>query len=234
MFCVRVEKVVKHTENLATIFFNPEIRSFPGQFVMVNVFGYEEIPLSLSSPSSLTVKAVGDTTKALVNIQAGELLGIRGPLGRPFSPAKKALIVAGGVGIAPLMYLHDFLISKGSEVHVIYGARTSEELIWKEKFRSLDVATDDGSEGFKGNVVELIKEKGIDLKSFEKIYCCGPEIMLKGLHKLFKDAEVLDRAEFSLERYMRCGIGLCGSCVLENGLRVCVEGPVFKANEIRW
>jgi dihydroorotate dehydrogenase electron transfer subunit len=128
------------------------------------------------------------------------LLGIRGPFGRPFSPAKKALIVAGGVGIAPLMYLHDYLISKGSEVHVIYGARTSEELIWKEKFRSLDVATDDGSEGFKGNVVELIKEKGIDLQAFEKIYCCGPEVMLRGLHKLFKDAGVLGRAEFSLER----------------------------------
>ena len=104
MFCVRVKKVVKHTESIATIFFDKIIRSFPGQFLMVNVFGHEEIPLSLSSPNSITVKAVGETTRALVNIDAGELLGIRGPFGRPFTPAKKALIIAGGIGIAPMLF----------------------------------------------------------------------------------------------------------------------------------
>ncbi len=231
MFCVRVKKVVKHTESIATIFFDKIIRSFPGQFLMVNVFDYEEIPLSLSSPNSITVKAVGETTRALVNIDAGELLGIRGPFGRPFTPAKKALIIAGGIGIAPMLFLYDFLIEKGADIFVIFGARTSEELIWKEKFENLMVATDDGSEGFKGNVVELIKAENIDLSKFEKIYCCGPKPMLKGLYELFKAENILSRTEFSLENYMRCGIGLCGSCVLKNGLRVCVEGAVFKGDE---
>jgi dihydroorotate dehydrogenase electron transfer subunit len=234
VFCVKVAKVVKHTKDIATIYFDRYIHSYPGQFLMVNVFGYEEIPLSLSSPKSITVKAVGETTRALVEIEEGELLGLRGPFGNPFTPAKKALIVAGGIGIAPMLYLYEYLVKKGADVHVVFGARTEEELIFKEKFKSADLATDDGSYGFKGNVVELLKAKEMKLDEFEKIYCCGPEVMLKALFKLFKEREVLSKAEFSLERYMRCGIGLCGSCVLENGLRVCKEGPVFRGEDIPW
>ncbi len=230
MFCVRVERVVRHTDSIATLIFERELHSYPGQFLMVNVFGYEEIPLSLSSPNSVTVKAVGETTRALVRFEGGELVGLRGPFGRPFTPSDKALIVAGGIGIAPLKYLHDFLIERGAEVSVIFGARTSEELIWKEEFENLIVATDDGSEGFKGNVVDRVKD--VDLSKFDRIYCCGPKPMLGGLFKLFKAEGVLHKAEFSLENYMRCGIGLCGSCVLENGLRVCVEGPVFRGTDI--
>jgi len=224
--------VIRHTDSIATLIFDRELPSHPGQFLMVNVFGYEEIPLSLSSPKSVTVKAVGETTRALVEFEGGELLGLRGPFGRPFTPSNKALIVAGGIGIAPLKYLHDFLIERGAGVKVIYGARTSKELIWKDELRDPMLATDDGSEGFRGNVVELIRASGIDLSKFERIYCCGPKPMLKGLFDLFKAKGILHKVEFSLENYMRCGIGLCGSCVLENGLRVCVEGPVFRGMDI--
>jgi dihydroorotate dehydrogenase electron transfer subunit len=238
MFCIGVEKVVRHTENTATIFFSNRLNSYPGQFVMLNVFGYEEIPLSLSSSRSVTVKAVGETTKALVSIQEKSLVGLRGPMGKPFSYANgKALIVAGGIGIAPMLYLHDNLTKRGVEVSVLYGAKTSEELIWTDRFKILEVATDDGSAGFHGSVVELLKEK--DLKGFSKIYCCGPEVMLRKLYNylsnyLNEENKALSNVEFSLERYMRCGIGLCGSCVLENGLRVCAEGPVFSVAELDW
>lgn len=232
MFCIKVEKVIKYSENLATIIFNTCIPSYPGQFIMVNVFGYEEIPLSLSSPNSVTVKAVGETTRALINIEPGTYVGIRGPFGRPFTPAKRALIIGGGIGMAPLAYLYDFLIKRGCDVDVIYGARTSKELVFKDKFNRVELATEDGSAGFKGNVVELIKSKDLNLDKYEKIYCCGPKAMLKELYKLFKEADILEKVEFSLERYIKCGIGLCGSCVLENGLRVCVEGPVFNLTTI--
>jgi len=232
MFCIKVEKVIKYSENLATIIFNTCIPSYPGQFIMVNVFGYEEIPLSLSSPNSVTVKAVGETTRALINIEPGTYVGIRGPFGRPFTPAKRALIIGGGIGMAPLAYLYDFLIKRGCDVDVIYGARTSKELVFKDKFDRVELATEDGSAGFKGNVVELIKSKDLNLDKYEKIYCCGPKAMLKELYKLFKEADILEKVEFSLERYIKCGIGLCGSCVLENGLRVCVEGPVFNLTTI--
>ena len=106
MFCLKVKKVVRHCDSIATLVFERAVRSYPGQFVMLNVFDYEEIPLSLSSPNSVTVKAVGETTKALVNFKGGEIVGIRGPFGRPFSYSKRALIVAGGIGIAPLRYLY--------------------------------------------------------------------------------------------------------------------------------
>ncbi|RLI74933.1 dihydroorotate dehydrogenase electron transfer subunit [Archaeoglobales archaeon] len=231
MFSVRVEKVIKYNENYSTIFFDSYLKSYPGQFVMVNVFGYEEIPLSLSSPNSVTVKAVGKTTKALINIPTGELLGIRGSFGKPFTPTNgKALLIAGGIGAAPLFYLHDYLKRKGVEVKVLYGARTQEELIWKSRFENVVTSTDDGSEGFKGTVFDLLKRERIE--EYSKIYCCGPEALLKKLYNYFEELEILSKTEFSLERYMRCGIGVCGSCVLENGLRVCADGPVFRGDEI--
>jgi dihydroorotate dehydrogenase electron transfer subunit len=234
MFTVRVRDVVKHNRNTATITFNTELRSYPGQFVMLNVFGYEEIPLSMSSPNSVTVRAIGETTKALINIGSGELLGIKGPMGKPFSPAnEKALLVAGGIGIAPLLYLHDYLRRKGIEIELLYGAKTSEELVCKDRFENIRVSTDDGSEGFHGNVVELLKTV-VNKQDYSKIYCCGPEIMLKKLYDYFKELGMLNRVEFSLERYMRCGVGLCGSCALENGLMVCSNGPVFSADELDW
>jgi dihydroorotate dehydrogenase electron transfer subunit len=233
MFSVKVEEVIKHTENIATIFFNCKLKSYPGQFVMLNVPGYEEIPLSLSSSHSVTVKAVGETTKALVNIPVGMLVGIKGPMGRPFTPTSgKALLVAGGIGVAPLFYLHDYLAKRGVNVHVLFGARTAEELIWLDRFKSVEVATDDGSAGYHGSVVDLVRE--MDVETFDKIYCCGPEPMLKALYRYFDEVNALPKVEMSLERYMKCGIGLCGSCVLDNGLRVCVEGPVFNAAKLDW
>lgn len=228
MFCLRVKKVIRHTEKISTLIFDKSIPSKPGQFVMLNVIGYEEIPLSLSSERSVTVKAVGETTNALVNFNGGEIVGVRGPFGRPFSRSDRALIVAGGIGIAPLRYLYHW--SRDAEVTVLYGARTKDELIFLDEFENVYVSTDDGSYGFKGNVVELVKRVNID--DFEKIYCCGPPIMLRSLYELFKKYDALKRVEFSVERYMRCGIGLCGSCVLENGLRVCKEGPVFRGDEL--
>jgi len=233
MYCVRVEEVIKHNKDTATLLFDSILPSYPGQFVMLNLFGYEEIPLSLSSPRSVTVKAVGETTKALVNINPGAIVGIKGPSGNPFTPANgKALLVAGGIGIAPLLYLHDYLIAEGADVHVLYGVRTAEELVCLERLKSYEVATDDGSKGFYGSVVELAELK--PLRKYERIYACGPEPMLKAFHKLLRERKLLDRAEFSLERFMKCGMGVCGSCVLPDGFRVCVEGPVFNAAKLWW
>ncbi len=231
MFTVRVEKVIRHSSEISTIYFNKTLRSYPGQFVMVNVIGYEEIPLSLSSPRSITVKAVGETTKALVSIEAGSLLGIRGPFGKPFTPADKALIVAGGIGIAPLRYLYHYLKRLDAEVRVLYGAKTSDELIWVDEFEDIEISTEDGSFGKKGLVTDLLKKE--NLKRYERIYCCGKEEMMKSVYEILKKMNCLKKAEFSLERYIRCGIGVCGSCVV-NGLRVCTDGPVFKAYELSW
>ncbi len=229
MFCLRVRRVVRHSEKVSTLILEREVPSKPGQFLMVNVIGYEEIPLSLSSPNSITVKAVGETTKALVKFKGGEILGIRGPFGKSFTPSNRALIIAGGIGIAPLRYLYHWL---NAEVTVFYGARSRDELVFLEEFEDVHVSTDDGSYGFKGNVVQLLKRSNVNFDCFDRIYCCGPPVMLKSLYELLKKNDALKKSEFSIERFMRCGIGLCGSCVLENGLRVCREGPVFRGDEL--
>ncbi|WP_457590916.1 dihydroorotate dehydrogenase electron transfer subunit [Geoglobus sp.] len=232
MFMLRVDRVVKHNPNIATLHFSKPLRSYPGQFIMLNVYGLEEIPLSLSSPNTVTVKAVGETTTKLVSFTGGEIVGVRGPFGNPFSlTSGRALIVAGGIGIAPMLFLHDVLTACGADVEVVYGARNNDELVLTEKFDSLTIATEDGSVGVMGTAVDAVSE--MDLEGFDKIYACGPQGMVDALVRLFDEEGVLDRAEFSLERYMRCGIGVCGSCVIENGLRVCADGPVFSGRQLR-
>ncbi|RUM34940.1 MAG: dihydroorotate dehydrogenase [Archaeoglobus sp.] len=232
MYCLKVKEVrVFEKAKVVSLRFDRELRGYPGQFVMLNVFGFEEIPVSLSSPDSLTIKAVGETTKALLRTEKGKIFGIRGPFGRPFSlPSKdeKPYLVAGGIGIAPLNYLYQYLKDlKWREVTVIHGIRTADELI----FDYPEIATDDGSCGFKGNSVQLLM-KIIDTTEPFRIYACGPKPMLLSLYKEMKKIGKLKSVEFSLENYMRCGIGICGSCVTNKGLRVCADGPVFNGNEI--
>ncbi len=232
MFTLKVREVERHSKSLATIYFSKKLKAYPGQFVMVNVFGFEEIPLSLSSPNSVTVKAVGKTTEKLVNIQEGESLGIRGPFGNPFSPTSdSALIIAGGIGIAPLIFLHDFLVKCGADVRMIYGVRSRSDFIFPQRFLNCVFLTEDGSFGIKGKVTDAVKKE--NLNEFEKIYVCGPKAMMEWLIDYFERRGVIEKSEFSVERYMRCGIGVCGSCVTEKGLRACVEGPVFSGKELR-
>ncbi|WP_456329164.1 dihydroorotate dehydrogenase electron transfer subunit [Archaeoglobus sp.] len=232
MFHAKITKIERLTEKVSTLHFDVSLRSYPGQFVMLNVPGYEEIPLSLSSPSSVTVKAVGKTTERLVNAQEGMYVGLRGAFGSAFTPSKRALIVAGGIGIAPLRYLYDFLKKCGAKVSVIFGERTAKNLFWIDKFDKIIITTDDGTLGVKGTVIDALKLENLD--EFEKIYVCGSENMLRATYAFLKERDALGKAEFSLERFMRCGIGVCGSCVIENGLRVCADGPVFKASELPW
>ncbi len=230
MFILKVREVIRQNKDTVTIRFSAPVKSYPGQFIMLYLFEHEEIPLSLSSPNSVTVKAVGETTNALLQVEAGDVLGMRGPFGNPFSPSKKALIVAGGIGIAPMIFLHNSLKRFGAEIKVIYGARTGEDLIFMDKFHSVSFFTEDGSFGNHGTAVDGVREE--DLDQYERIYVCGPHGMISELLEIFKKEGVLSKAEFSLERIMRCGIGVCGSCVLDNGLRVCADGPVFKGKDI--
>ncbi len=229
MYCVKVERVRRFPAGIVEIEFDRELRGYPGQFVMLNVFGCEEIPLSLSSPRTVTVKVVGETTERLYEMGEGERVGIRGPFGRPFSlprPGEEAYLIAGGIGIAPLNYLYLVLRGAGIRVKVIHGVRNKSELIYD--YPDMEVATDDGSFGFKGNAVELFT-RILPESGNKVVYACGPWPMLKALYGVVKERGL--KAEFSLESYMRCGIGVCGSCVL-NGYRVCADGPVFGGEEL--
>ncbi|MCS7123922.1 MAG: dihydroorotate dehydrogenase electron transfer subunit [Candidatus Bathyarchaeota archaeon] len=215
----------------------------PGQFLMLWIPGVDEIPLSVFHVDReralvyVAVKRVGEATKALHTMKVGDWVGVRGPFGKNFTlRGGKVLMVGGGVGIAPLTFLAKELADrKFSKTVAVVGAKTKEELIFLDKLKrfcgekNVLAATEDGSYGVKG-LASTLAESVMTQEGFDVVYACGPEPMLRA---------VLDYAEkggfyfeASLERLMRCAIGICGSCVI-GGYRVCRDGPVFNIHQLK-
>lgn len=241
---VKIRRVVEETPSIKTLYFDypPAKRAIPGQFVMVNVIGVDEIPMSLSSvgseKTSITVRRVNQATSRVHELSDGDPIGVRGPYGRGFVGVTKGsvMVVGGGVGMAPLLPLIYQLGRKRTvRVNVAIGSRTKEELLFLEGVRravgkrgKVLLATDDGSCGAKGFVTTLTEKllKG----KIDMVYTCGPERMMRGLYDQCKRFGVPLQA--SLERYMRCSVGLCGSCVV-GPYRVCTDGPVFTNEQLK-
>ncbi len=217
-----------NTPTVNSLYFKLDIPVEPGQFVMVWVPGKSEIPMSLSmigEEKCLTVKKYGDTSNVLAATKPGERIFLRGPYGKGFTRVDgKILLVGGGSGMASLRPMFN------ENAHGLIAARSQDELLFKELFGSdkLTVATDDGTSGIKGNIVEGMKV--LDLESFRMIYVCGPERMLKSIVDYVSDKKI--NMELSLERSMKCGIGLCDSCSVD-GLQVCRDGPTFNLEEVK-
>ncbi len=242
---VKVSEIVDETENASTIMFEIKDTDFdfaPGQFLMIWVPGVDEIPMSISfwepPQVGITVLPVGEATDSLTSLQPNDWFGIRGPFGSSFTlESQKALVVGGGVGMAPLRPLVYALLKKDAEVTLLNGAKTKQDLIFFEEFSqlsdrnfSLKVSTDDGSKGFKGLASDAVKEI-VKENKFDTMYTCGPELMMHGLYDGVKDSEMLFQA--SLERFMKCGCGICGTCALDpTGSLVCVDGPVYTGNTL--
>ncbi|MBP7410251.1 dihydroorotate dehydrogenase electron transfer subunit [Methanoculleus sp. 10] len=225
---VTIKEIIPETPSIRTFVFNREIAFRPGQFVMVWVPGVDEIPMALSSPSSITVLKAGDATAALFAMQEGDRIGIRGPYGNGFSVSGRTLAVAGGVGASPLLPL----VAAGQVDTFLLGARTASELLFADRIQksaTLMVATDDGTAGHHGFVTGLLSR--VDLADFAHICVCGPEVMMASVLAVLDREGCAERGQFSLHRYMKCGVGLCGSCCTDpHGLRVCRDGPVFSGD----
>ncbi|MDW8044957.1 MAG: dihydroorotate dehydrogenase electron transfer subunit [Nitrososphaerota archaeon] len=241
---VSVKAVEDESPIVRTIYFDDEkcSEALPGQFIMVWIPGVKELPISLSLPSkkgnsAITVKPIGPGTNALYNVKPGDKIGVRGPYGTPFQPTNgKVLIVGGGTGLAPLSLLCYKYISYYTHITVIVGARTSNQLLFIDKFQDIlkgkgriIVTTDDGSKGYRGFASE-VAEKLIKTEDFDMVYTCGPELMMKAIFKASEERGVAIQA--SLERVMRCGFGICGSCCIDRYL-VCKDGPVFNTYQLR-
>lgn len=217
-----VEQVVNVTPTVVTIRFRWEEKVLPGQFIMVWLPGVGEIPISLSHVEDLkgiTVKRYGRTSTALTEMKVGDRIFFRGPYGNTFRKAKgKSLIVGGGSGMAGLLPLID------GNAYGVVSARTSEELLFADKFPKdrLILVTDDGSSGIKGFAVDGLKN--LDLSEFSMVYACGPELMLKSVFDHIRGTGI--DADFSMERMMKCGIGICDSCSID-GYQLCTDGPVL-------
>ncbi len=229
---------------MVTTFMLPiSLGSLPGQFLMLWLPGRDEIPMSIALDDGenlqVTFFAVGDMTQALAKLKAGDLVGIRGPFGTSYAWEKKQhlALVAGGYGAAPMFFAASKAAQDGCTLDVIIGARSREHLLYQQSFASLPrttvhIATDDGSEGHKGYNVTVLAELLSSGVKFDQIFACGPERMLVAVSDLA--AKEGTKCLLSLERYMKCGYGLCGNCTVDPlGIRLCTEGPVVEGSLAR-
>ncbi len=206
----------------------------PGQFFMVWVPRVDEKPYAVSYADEarvgITVQVRGPFSTRLAAAEPGDRVGLRGPYGRGFWGAEgwgqgeRVALVGGGCGMAVLAPLAEAL----PEAQVVQGARTADGLFFLERFRGQVVYTDDGSAGERGLPTEWLAGAAAG-GGLGMVYGCGPEAMLAAVAGVCREAGV--PAQLSLERYMKCGIGVCGQCDCD-GRRVCVEGPTFSLDEL--
>ncbi len=227
-FMLRVEEKCVENKIHSTLFFNHVLPFKPGQFIMVWIPGVDEKPYTISFHSrerfAITIEAKGLFSRKAIALKKGDLVGIRGPFGNGFNIKSQGLkaVVAGGCGMAPLAPLVEKLDKNTIFIH---GARTREYLLYPDRFNIQRLfCTDDGSFGHKGLVTELLEKQIISGRHFDMVYACGPEIMMYHVFKICKAHHI--PCQVSLERYMRCGFGVCGACVCGSQV-VCRDGPVF-------
>ena len=234
MHTYRVERVVEHGPALKSFYFRVPFVPLPGQFVNLWIPGVDEKPFSVSDvvdgQIELSVKAYGPFTQRLMQAQVGDFLGVRGPYGSSFSLEDDAFLVGGGIGLAPLRLLSRRLREKGLKHRMVIGLRSRSDLIFPDEFKGAEITSEDGSIGAKGLVTAAL-EPLLARERPRLFYIAGPERMLVAVMEQARRFGV--EAQVSLERYMKCGVGLCGQCCLDGpGLRVCVEGPVFDAKRL--
>lgn len=176
----------------------------------------------------VVLKAVGVGTRHLLAMEPGDRLSVLGPLGRGFDfpdGAKSAVLISGGLGVAPMPLAARDAAAAGLRVTWVHGARTAEELCTEWKGDAVIWATDDGSRGFKGTAVAAASEAGL-------VLACGPNRMLAAVAERWPDAQV------AVETYMGCGTGVCLGCavpLVRGGYdRACKEGPVYRAADVDW
>lgn len=219
-------------------------------------FSVYDIPDEPKGAVDLLYVVVGSGTKVLSELRAGDTISVLGPLGNTFDYANDGalhVLVAGGIGVAPMPDLAKHAIKAGctpaTDLHAVIGARTESMLYCREDFAALgvpcDTATDDGSHGLKGNAVQrtaqLLDEVGADRTV--RVYGCGPEPMLRALQTLCNERGV--RGQLSIDRRMACGLGICRSCIVGvvgegespddcHFETVCREGPIFETATLQW
>ncbi len=219
------------------------VKASPGQFVMVEIPGGRYLlrrPLSLfrvrGDRVGLLVEARGPGTERLARLEVGETLALAGPLGSAFPvPAGgEALLVGGGIGCAPLQYLADELAAVGAAASAVFGFRDfrAARALGAFELERLYVATEDGSTGRTGTVLDVLGDLGASPGT--TVYACGPSAMIAAVQRWAAARGVGGYA--SLEAHMACGTGSCHGCVVETSrgrLRVCSDGPVFALHEVR-
>lgn len=219
----------------------------PGQFVNVQVSRHTapllRRPLGVAGVDrkdgviTLIYRVIGEGTRILADVCSGDMLSIVGPLGQGFDRgSRRPLLVGGGTGLAPLLYLAETFQIQGIAPDVLMGGRTEEDLFWKELYERvagrIGLTTDDGSLGVKGTVMALL-DVMLQTGQYDRVYVCGPAPMMQAVSAAVLAAGI--PCQVSLEKYMACGLGACLSCSCQGigkRIKVCKDGPVFWAQEV--
>ena len=233
-----IEKVVDETPTVRTLYFHDPVLAnvLPGQFAMVWIPGVNELPMSVmisenDEKSGFTVRKRGESSTALYNLQVGQQIGVRGPYGNSFDIKDgKILLIGGGTGLVPLIRLIKFSKTT-NKITLLMGSQTKEEVFFEDMAKNSWLCndlncisvTEDGSYGEKGYVTDVL-EKLLEENTYDAIYTCGPELMMYKVVKLANEKGIFVQA--SLERMMKCGVGICGSCCVGQDL-ACRDGTVF-------
>lgn len=223
-----------------------ENRPTPGQFLTIKPMGLPLLrrPFAFSGykngVGSIIYKKIGPATQGFSALKPGESLNILGPLGKPFiKPSKRPLLIAGGIGLGPMLFTATEYATQGLKPILIIGARDKSfipELKLDAAITTI-ICTDDGSMGFKGNIAQYLESDGKKYLNNSELLACGPHIMLKACHNIALNNNI--QCQVSLEEMMACGVGACYGCVVETTAdvkykRVCKDGPVFNSREIIW
>lgn len=241
---LRINRIQVENSYTKTFILEGAVEADPGQFVMAWLPGLEDKPFSLAgaSPITLTVAAVGPLSRAIHRLQVGERLWVRGPLGRGYhlppaaAPGESILLIGGGYGVAPLLFLARRALFGGYRAAAIIGARSEADLILTKEFAALAVplwlTTEDGSLGQKGQVTDAISVALAATPAKPVTVCaCGPTGMLLAVAARCASENL--PVQLGWEAHMRCGLGLCGSCEVGEGWLTCLDGPVFPFNPLK-
>jgi NAD(P)H-flavin reductase len=257
----RIQRVRRETSDTFTLDLQPadggeELAFAPGQFNMLYVFGAGEVPISMSGdPGRVpllqhTTRAVGPVTRGMRRLKRGDMIGVRGPFGHPWPLEEAAggdlLIVAGGIGLAPLrpaLYRAIAERERFRKVVLLYGARSPEDILYRselQRWRSkldleIHVTVDRATSGWHGNVgvvTRFIGRTPFD-PSNTVAMVCGPEVMMRfTAMELQKRGLAMNRIYVSMERNMKCAVGFCGRCQYGPSF-LCKDGPVFRLDRIQ-
>ena len=258
---VRVRKRTRDLPGTVTLDMEPTDgaplpRYRPGQFTMMYVFGIGEIPVSISGDASdasrlvQTVRAVGAVSEGIARLKPGDLLGLRGPFGTAWPTeelvGQDVVVVAGGLGLAPLRpSIYHLLTNRAQfgKVVLLYGTRSPDEILYRRQLETwrrrldlqLEVTVDHAGRGWRGNVgvvTRLIPRLSIDVTNATALVC-GPEVMMRFAGAALQDIGLPEQAIWvSIERNMKCAIGLCGHCQFA-GMFACKDGAVVRYDRVR-
>ena len=248
---VTIKKIIKEAPGYKTFIFKEKIEAEPGQFVMLWVPELDAKPFSIfyadKNEFAITFKKVGPFTKKMFNLKTGEQVGIFGPYGNSFKLKnnKKILLVGGGCGAPPVAFLASEAVKKKIKVDFVIAGKDKKDILlasWLKKKKinvyhkfnytpvSLGFKTQANPKNLKPNSWSIFKDL-LEKNKYDEVYACGPELLLKKIMDECKKHKV--KCQLSLERYMKCGFGVCGQCVLDGtGWRVCKEGPVFTGEQL--